>query len=368
MDKPLIDARFFGRTRELEWLQRQTSQHGLKPIVLYGQGGTGKSTLLARFAEMSGDYQSPRLWSLPLHPEEAEAILKVNVALLRDEKMPPRVIAVDNADSLSPATIINTTHRILNRKAIRAVVFARRTPIEDELTRGQLLLQPLPAIEAEAFLRAALAKDLPDDTVQGLLTAADGNPLALTLMIRLAQGKTPDQISQIGKGNFYGDGGLIVPSRALLTAARPRIITANEILIQRLQREPEGLYELDSRKFEELVADLMEDMGYEVELTPPSKDGGKDILARLDTPHGKLLCLVEAKRYSRSNPVEVSLVRQLYGTLHDHGATSAMLVTTSRFTRGAKALQERHQYQLALKDYGHVVDWISGYGASRRGV
>jgi len=52
-------------------------------------------------------------------------------------------------------------------------------------------------------------------------------------------------------------------------------------------------------------------------------------------------------------------VRELYGTLNDYQANSAMLVTTSRFTEPSREFQERHKYQLALKDYTDVVKWIS---------
>jgi restriction system protein len=109
------------------------------------------------------------------------------------------------------------------------------------------------------------------------------------------------------------------------------------------------------------VAELLTDLGYDVELTPATRDGGKDILAYMTTPHGKLLCLVEAKKYRRDRPVGVELVRQLYGTLADADASSAMLVTTSSFSPGAKAFQQRHQYKLTLRDYGNVVQWIEGY-------
>jgi HJR/Mrr/RecB family endonuclease len=101
----------------------------------------------------------------------------------------------------------------------------------------------------------------------------------------------------------------------------------------------DSIYTLTPRKFEELIADLLADLGCDVELTPATRDGGKDILAYMTTPHGKLLCLVEAKKHRRDRPVGVELVRQLYGTLTDADASSAMLVTTSSFSKEAKAFR-----------------------------
>jgi len=54
-------------------------------------------------------------------------------------------------------------------------------------------------------------------------------------------------------------------------------------LIALLSRKPQMLRELPARKFEELVAELLTRDGFSVQLTPPSKDGGRDILARSRT-------------------------------------------------------------------------------------
>lgn len=279
----------------------------------------------------------------------------------------PSVLAIDNADAFSQATIIEATRELLNWKRLEAIIFARRQPIERDLTREQLELKPLSDMESREFIRRGLQIDFPADEMSEVLAAVNGVPAALVLLHQLTEGKSYGEIKQLIHGELYGEErGLIVPDRRLILAAKPRIIATNEILIKRLTKEPKGLYELDPRKFEEIVADLMLDMGYEVELTPRSNDGGKDILASKETEHGRMLCLVETKRYSIDNPVEVGLVRQLYGTLCDFNATSAMLVTTSRFTRGANEFRDRNQYRLSLKDYGNVVQWLSAYGANRQ--
>jgi restriction system protein len=135
----------------------------------------------------------------------------------------------------------------------------------------------------------------------------------------------------------------------------------NDALIAYLKKHPESIYDLPPRKFEELLADLLTDMGWEVELTPATRDGGKDLLAYFNTGIGRLLCLVETKRYRRERRVGVDLIRTLYGTLCDLQANSAMLVTTSSFTSGARAFQRQHEYQLALRDYADVVKLIYSY-------
>src|SRR5260221_3591401 len=53
-----------------------------------------------------------------------------------------------------------------------------------------------------------------------------------------------------------------------------------EILAQ-LERDPDFLFNIDWRKLEEIVAGAYERHGYKVELTPRSRDGGRDVIATL---------------------------------------------------------------------------------------
>src|SRR5262249_8447176 len=52
----------------------------------------------------------------------------------------------------------------------------------------------------------------------------------------------------------------------------------NEELIRELARHPERMQHLHPRKFEGLVAELFRAKGYDVELTPRTRDGGLDII------------------------------------------------------------------------------------------
>ncbi len=148
----------------------------------------------------------------------------------------------------------------------------------------------------------------------------------------------------------------------LVQAVQPQIVDATSFLIEKLRRRPEDVYSLPPRRFEELIANLIRDKGWEVHLTGATRDGGRDMLAYLDTRLGRLLCLVEAKRYSPNRPVGVDLVRNLFGTLCHEEANSAMIVTTSRFTVDARRFQAKHKFLLHLKDYQDLIRWLSEYG------
>lgn len=81
---------------------------------------------------------------------------------------------------------------------------------------------------------------------------------------------------------------------------------------------------MDPRKFEELIAELLRAKGYEVELTPRTRDGGFDILAIKKGDLGSALTLVECKRYAETNKVDVGIVRGLYGVVEEKRATQGL--------------------------------------------
>jgi HJR/Mrr/RecB family endonuclease len=136
-------------------------------------------------------------------------------------------------------------------------------------------------------------------------------------------------------------------------------------IIAKLAVEPEGLIRLASRRFEELVAELLIREGMRVYLTPPTKDGGIDIFAETDTIFGKHLYLVECKRYAKTNPVGVSIVRALYGVIEDQNATKGVIVTTSDFTKGAKNFNDLHKNRMDLRNYDSLVRWLANAGGKK---
>jgi len=158
----------------------------------------------------------------------------------------------------------------------------------------------------------------------------------------------------------------LIHSHDLLSGNESKLFTVdlsviNDELIKHLARHPELMHQLSPRKFEEVVAQLFKDMGYDVELTPPTKDGGFDIRAVWKTGISPVLTLVECKRYAPKNKVGVDIVRGLYGVVGSENATNGLIVTSSFFTAGATAFQKKNEFRLALADYSHLVDILGRY-------
>ena len=145
------------------------------------------------------------------------------------------------------------------------------------------------------------------------------------------------------------------------------IPTINSQLISRLHKDPEKLYELGSRAFEELIAYLFEYFGYDVELTARTKDGGKDIIAICNKPT-KNKYLIECKRYARDNRVGVKILRELHGVVTSDGATAGIVATTSFFSSAAQnyMTQPHVEYRLSGKDFHGIQEWLLDYERNQR--
>jgi hypothetical protein len=146
-----------------------------------------------------------------------------------------------------------------------------------------------------------------------------------------------------------------------LGSAESRLIKLDVIdsaLYKTLVAHPELLRTLDWRVFEHLMADMLEKLGYEIELQRGTKDGGVDLFAikHYDT-FGPQRFLLQAKQWN--NKVGVEPIRQL-AFLHDHHRmTKSCLATTATFTSGAWQLGTEYRWQLELKDYRGICDWLS---------
>jgi hypothetical protein len=143
----------------------------------------------------------------------------------------------------------------------------------------------------------------------------------------------------------------------------PSLVDVNDELVRYLAAHPEFLFKLTSRRFEELIATLLEDHGFDVELTPATRDRGKDILAWIQNSITSLLVFVECKRYRPDRPVGVGVIRSVVGTQRIYQANKSLVVTTSYFSRPAREEQRLVERQLDLKDYNDVVAWLRQFGA-----
>lgn len=135
----------------------------------------------------------------------------------------------------------------------------------------------------------------------------------------------------------------------------------------------ESIRALPWKRFEDLLAEAYRRRGYQVtETLGTGADGGIDLVLRCESE----IILVQCKRWT-GKLVPVQTVRELYGLIHDQGATGANLVATTEFTSDAIAFAEGKPIQLVnaegllellrgVQTLGRIVH-AAGVSAERRG-
>ena len=129
-------------------------------------------------------------------------------------------------------------------------------------------------------------------------------------------------------------------------------------IIHSLLAEPERIYSLPPRAFEEFVAELLDKFGYVCSLSPLGPDSGVDIYAERNTLSGAELVLVQCKRFQRRKKVTLPTVKQLHADVADRLATRGLAVTTSTFTKPAWAYISERQYRLGGVDFDKLQEWM----------
>jgi len=149
-------------------------------------------------------------------------------------------------------------------------------------------------------------------------------------------------------------------SHVYLSASKIIMPDVSHELFSYLRKHPEALYATSPRTFEEIMASIFRNQGYNVELTPPSKDGGYDLIAvQHNNLTGSQVYLVECKKYAPDHKVNVGIVRGLYGIVCSEDVTKGIIITTSSFTRGAKEFAGDHSSRLSLRDFESLKEWLS---------
>ena len=117
-------------------------------------------------------------------------------------------------------------------------------------------------------------------------------------------------------------------------------------------RNREYMYGLHPRDFELMVEQIFIDKGFRTELTPTTRDGGKDIIAkRYIGTRIPIVIYIECKRFGPDHAVGEPIIRGLYGVMTDAHINKGILVTSSYFSRDAFIFTRRQ---------GDLIELING--------
>jgi hypothetical protein len=185
----------------------------------------------------------------------------------------------------------------------------------------------------------------------------------------------PIETKKILEGNFSNE--LISQVRESTRKYTLAVHSRASLLIQEFLKKSEIkqriLEHVNAELFEELVADLLRNQGFDVFLTSRTRDGGKDIWASTVYEKQRVTALVECKMRSATNAIDPAIARAVVGTYfieRNKGIdVDCAIMVTSSDNIGPETLAIQQQMrEFTVKDCNDVVKWIESYGAIRNGL
>ena len=132
-------------------------------------------------------------------------------------------------------------------------------------------------------------------------------------------------------------------------------------IFEEIKRNPDFLFEFPQypHRFEEFIAGVYDQDGWEVTLTPRSGDLGRDVIAT-KPGHMAIRILDQCKAFSPGRVVNANDVRALAGVLLlDQNVSKGIVTTTSRFASGVQEEFEKlTPYRFELRDGPALIEWL----------
>ncbi len=337
------------RKNELDTLKSILNNSDGSVVIISGAAGTGKTYLARFYAEVSKKrYSNVVFWNADDMPQ--------------DRVLPSKtLLLIDEADRLNELTIEEI--RRINRK-INIIVIGRNVG-KIGLDNKEYHVINLASLTKEemlyTFRHYTYNVNIPDH-LRHYFDFLQGNPSLLYMYIELINKLKLTSVDKlIYEPTIVSNEGIVLPEKEIevptMVNIKSDVASINEQLMKYIAENPSYMYELSSHEFEEMMATLFAKLGYSVELTQRTRDGGKDIYIAKKNEIGHFLFLVECKKYSPDNPVGVDVVRNLYGVMgmEDKKPTGGIIATTSHFTKDAQQIVEKKlEHRISLHDYEYI--------------
>lgn len=352
---------FVGRRREILALAN-AFRNGTRVVLLTGEAGMGKTALGRVFADLAvGQFRKGIRFG---HPGRIDLLDQ-----LRKPALPTgggeRGLFVADQDGPWDGELRQAFRRFVQMDRTNDLLVTSREAVEiypeSQIT---VPLGPFSRMEAHEFLRRRLG-EVPAAHADQLYEELSGHVLSTEVAATALQRKIIGWDFLFEGFRDFDRPGIVDPQGEPLPpgcAEEARIIvdvaSTNRKILERLQSDPRAFWTLPPRRFEEVIAEILGRHGYEITLTPPTRDGGFDLYAASNGALGRFLFLVECKRYVPPNKVGVEIVRSLHGVVKQKGATAGVVVTTSFFSQAAEEFRQQVVHELTFHDYLALQGWL----------
>lgn len=104
-----------------------------------------------------------------------------------------------------------------------------------------------------------------------------------------------------------------------------------------IARSPFALYALEWRQVEEMVGRILDELGFKATVTPPSHDGGKDVIAECEVRGARQTYIIELKHWRAGKRVLAEDVTHFVKVVASEKRDGGIFLSTSGFANNAFA-------------------------------
>lgn len=345
------------REKELSELRKILSESTNHIVLITGVTGIGKSTLVRMYAEENKEqYSNVYIWYA--------------WQLLKDLKVENNsLIIIDDADELDSKKL----EEIIRYNESSFILVVGRT-VDYRFSKEKYVCLSVNGLNQSEIVSFRLNKlknhivDFDYEEMKRILLLTQGNPLIIENMLRLIDSLGIDVVDKLLYQQIsVGKSDIVVPNKNIISPSlisiKKDVLQINEELMRYIAQEPMSMHELSPREFEKIIAELFKELGYEVELTKQTRDGGVDIYIAEKTDLGKFLFLVECKHYAPNRPVGIEVIRNMYGVLgmNKRKPTGGIIATTSHFAKGVREeiVELNLEHRISLHDFEYISELLA---------
>jgi GTPase SAR1 family protein len=140
-------------------------------------------------------------------------------------------------------------------------------------------------------------------------------------------------------------------------------------LCELIARHPRSLEDIEWRDLERVIAVSLEEIGFDVQLTPPSKDGGKDVIAKCRVSNQEKTYFIEIKHWRKGGKPNENHISEFVEVNVANQTDGGLFVSSSGFTNEVYSqLGELIRQKVRLGDDNKIVSMCRRYVRSKNGL
>lgn len=143
----------------------------------------------------------------------------------------------------------------------------------------------------------------------------------------------------------------------------------SKTFIEKIAENPQFLDNLEWREMEKTLSEIFEGLAFNVNLTPPSKDGGKDIILEMKKKNSSLSFIVEIKHWKSGQKVGQEYVKEFLKVICNEKREKGLFLSTYGFTDNAfEGLTELERKKIRIGKHEKIVSLCKTYLKVKSGI